>query len=330
MIDFEDFPKVSFDTWKAKAEKDLKDKQIDDELNWSPEPGITLGAYYDASLKDEYQYITNFFSAIDFPKWKLYECITIESDSNANKKALEALENGCDGVIFELSKGSKHDLEVLLRGVLVDICDISFRGSEAMSLASKLKSGKVQGGLIFQNSDKKSIEGFRTLVVDSENPTPTDAIAEMVSKAIALLDEGYAASEIFFFTKSDKNFFVEIAKNRAIRFLMSAYLENQGRAEEIKDLFIYAEPKIGADYKSTMISNATIGLANVVSGVNAISFELGTDKAESFSKRIARNTGNLLREEAKLTFAKDPVAGNYFLDYLTHQYGSIAWDKING
>jgi methylmalonyl-CoA mutase len=329
MIEFEEFSKAPYESWKATAEKDLKGKPLEEVLNWSPEPGLTLGAYYDQTSSKDYQYITNFFSQKTYPSWRLYETIAVDTEKVANQKALDALNNGCDGIVFDLGKNEEINLKALLEDILTDICDISFAGYAATSTANQMAKNPPRSGILFTNPEKEKVSGFRSVCVSSQEKTTTGQIADLVRQSIELLTSGFSGEDLCLYVQPGKDFYQELAKIRSLRFLLSAYLENLGRSQEVKDLFIYASPSIGADYKSTMISNASAGLASVVAGVNAISFELGTDKPESFSKRIARNTGNLLREESKLSFEKDPVAGNYFLDYLTHELSSRAWEKIN-
>ena len=107
---FSDFPKVSREEWIQKATKDLKGKDVLELYNWELEPGITATPYYDQSdlekLENYEQYqnrLSEVGSSEGIRMWKNMLELPTQDVAAANEQALKSLNNGADGVIFEIS-----------------------------------------------------------------------------------------------------------------------------------------------------------------------------------------------------------------------------------
>jgi hypothetical protein len=217
----------------------------------------------------------------------------------------------------------------------VEICDISFSGTHAginaANFAEHYNSKNFQGGLIFESSyDQKIPNEYKIQISEGNSENPIEKTASQVSTFIREYKKnGLAALNYSFFKVSSiPNFYLGIVRPRAIRFLVSAYLLSENEKVDPGLIHIHSNPAPGKDYKENMLQQTTLGTANILGGTNTIHFDLGSDKPVNFSKRISRNIGNLLREESKMVFEEDPVAGSYFLDLLTHQYCKAVWGKI--
>ena len=76
-----------------------------------------------------------------------------------------------------------------------------------------------------------------------------------------------------------------------------------------------------------LISNSATGLSLTLGAIHYLSFELDAE-ASADGQRLSRNVGNLLREEAQLTFEQDPIAGAHFLDFYCHQQCVALWGLV--
>ena len=338
MITFDEFKKISYGDWAEKTTKDLKGKDLKEVLNWQISESLTGEAYYDESLAKEAGYITDFFSEFKPDAWKLYEPIKAGDPSTTNQEILNALENGCDGIILNSEDELPlPDWEIILKDVHTNICDVSFVSPASEKILSAfseylIKTNKIlRSGLSFTSTGENTIPGFRNICIKDPNESdPVIKTSLQVKEVIHLLDKGgeEALKKAFIVIESQPDFYLGVVRPRAIRFLLVAAAKSMNIELDPKQVYIHANPLQGKDYKESMLQNTAIGMANVIGGVNSIHFELGNEKPEGFSKRISRNIGNLMREESNMVFEKDPSAGSYFIDTITHQFCKEVWNRI--
>jgi methylmalonyl-CoA mutase len=142
------------------------------------------------------------------------------------------------------------------------------------------------------------------------------------------------AGKIRFTFASGSNYFMEIAKFRAARYLWSLLLEAwEVKPETAGKLFIHAVTsgwnKTIYDPYVNMLRSTTESMAAVLGGADSVTVE-PFDKCfrkspSAFSGRIARNTQLVLKEEAYLDKVADPAAGSYFIESLTRSLITEAW-----
>lgn len=126
------------------------------------------------------------------------------------------------------------------------------------------------------------------------------------------------------------HYFLEMAKLRAHRVLMA----NMLKGFEI----VGVQPKVHVDTTSSnktlydpynnLLRGTTEAMCAAIAGVDSISvaaYNQGYDSPDEFSERIARNTENLLKEEAFLTKVADPLGGAYYVENLTVSLAKTAW-----
>jgi methylmalonyl-CoA mutase len=130
------------------------------------------------------------------------------------------------------------------------------------------------------------------------------------------------------------DYFMEIAKLRAARLLWSkivtAYIPEKTEAAKT---YFHSETivwnKTVYDAYVNMLRTTTESMSALLGGTDSLSvmpFDITYKKADAFSERIARNTQIILGEEAKFDRVKDPAAGAYFIEYLTHELAENAWE----
>ncbi len=144
------------------------------------------------------------------------------------------------------------------------------------------------------------------------------------------------APRLSFFWGIGMNHFMEIAKLRAGRMLW-AKLVKQFNPENQKSLALRTHCQTSGWSLTEQdpfnnVARTTIEAAAAVFGGTQSLHTNALDEAialpTDFSARIARNTQLYLQEETKLTKTVDPWAGSYFLESLTDELATKAWELI--
>lgn len=144
------------------------------------------------------------------------------------------------------------------------------------------------------------------------------------------------APRLSFFWAIGMNYFMEVAKMRAGRFIW-AKLMSQFEPENEKSLMLRTHSQTSGwslteqdpfnNVTRTLIEAHAAALGHTQSlHTNALdeAIALPTD----FSARIARNTQLFLQEETNITKVIDPWAGSYYVESLTNELIEKAWKHI--
>ncbi|GAA1380053.1 methylmalonyl-CoA mutase family protein [Pseudonocardia kongjuensis] len=145
------------------------------------------------------------------------------------------------------------------------------------------------------------------------------------------LDVPAAARVLEFRYAATPEQFPTIAKLRAARRLWARVLEAAGstdvpqrqHAVVSEVLFSRRDPWVN------MLRGTVAGFAAGVGGADAVTvppFDAAIGAAEPFSRRIARNTQNLLVEESHLARVIDPAGGSWYVEHLTDDLARVAWE----
>jgi methylmalonyl-CoA mutase len=136
---------------------------------------------------------------------------------------------------------------------------------------------------------------------------------------------GEVAQKIKFTFSSGSNYFMEIAKFRAARYLWSRILEAwEVRPEIAGRMYIHAETsrwnKTIYDPYVNVLRSTTESMSAILGGADALTvdpFDKHFRRPSPFSERIARNTQLVIKEEAYFDKVADPAAGSYYIESLT-------------
>lgn len=298
-INLKDFPSVSKEEWRVLAKNQLKGEDPA-ALSWDIDNGLSADPYYDSSDLEGLDYLQNFFKGFSPFKWKLYEEILVGDEITANEEALEALQGGCDGVIFNLI--GQADSKILLKNVLSEICDISIRSTK-QSLENDLSLSSSQAGFVYSNATK-------TALSIEENETQVGAIV----KALQTID-----AESHILRVASQDFFLEIASIRALRFLLSEII-----GKDPWTIRIHTKVPLHPENDHQWFLNSTAGLASILGGTSSVNFTTAQGNS-----RISRNVGNIIREESGISTYTDQCGGSYFVDRLTHNIIQECKKRLN-
>jgi methylmalonyl-CoA mutase len=150
-----------------------------------------------------------------------------------------------------------------------------------------------------------------------------------------LLDNGMKLDDVLtkmiFQFSIGSNFFMELAKLRAARILWDKITQVYGADTKNRGMQIAAETssftKTVYDPHVNILRAGNEAFAAVLGGVQYLhvtpfDYETGGSK---LSERIARNTQNILKEEAHLQKVVDPSGGSWYVEALTTELAEKAW-----
>jgi methylmalonyl-CoA mutase len=129
------------------------------------------------------------------------------------------------------------------------------------------------------------------------------------------------------------NYFMEIAKIRAARFLWAKIIEthNPDRINSTKT-FIHS---VTSEWNQTIydpyvnvLRATTESMSAIIGGTDSLSvrpFDYSFKQTSKFSGRLARNIQIILKEEAYMDRIVDPGAGSYYIENLTNSIIDESW-----
>ena len=189
---------------------------------------------------------------------------------------------------------------------------------------------------------------LRTIFVRSDvysngGASDVQEVASVLSTAAAYLralcergltiDE--AASQIAFGFSMGANFFLQIAKLRAVRPIWAQIVKAFGGNAESQKMRIHARPalffKTVYDPYVNMLRNTTEIFSGVVGGIDSFEsapFDEPIRKGDEFSRRIARNIQIMLQEEFGMLQPIDPAGGSWAVETLTRQMKEKIWKEF--
>ena len=144
-----------------------------------------------------------------------------------------------------------------------------------------------------------------------------------------------AAAQIAFAFSMGANFFLQIAKLRAVRPIWAQIVKAFGGSAESQKMHIHARPalffKTIYDPYVNMLRNTTEIFSGVVGGIDSFEsapFDEPIRKGDEFSRRIARNIQIMLQEEFGLLQPIDPAGGSWAVETLTRQMKEKIWAQF--
>lgn len=129
------------------------------------------------------------------------------------------------------------------------------------------------------------------------------------------------------------NFFMEIAKLRAAKMLWARVIKAFGGGDESQKMCIHARTsswnKTVYDPNVNMLRATTEAFAGVLGGCDSMHvspFDEVVRAPTDHTRRVARNTHTVLREEAGLTRTVDPAGGSWYVEKLTDTVAKNSWE----
>ena len=147
------------------------------------------------------------------------------------------------------------------------------------------------------------------------------------------VDVDLAAKKIKFYMGISENYFMEIAKFRAVRMLWAQIVKQyEPKCDCACKMVINASTttynQTVFDSYVNLLRSQTEAMSAALGGVHSMvvtPFDAPYEKPTEFSERIARNQQLLIKEEAHFDRIVDPSAGSYYIEHLTAALAQEAW-----
>lgn len=131
------------------------------------------------------------------------------------------------------------------------------------------------------------------------------------------------------------NYFMEIAKFRAIRWLWAliVHSNDEKASDRATKAVVHAETsrwnKTIYDAYVNLLRSMTETMSATIAGVHSVTVnpfdKHYNPKGSDFSRRIARNQQLLLKEESHFDKVVDPAGGSYYIEHLTQAIAEQGW-----
>ena len=179
-------------------------------------------------------------------------------------------------------------------------------------------------GMAYNNSGASAVQELAFTLAAA-----VEYLQEMIDRGVKADD---AAKRMKFTFGIGSFYFMEIAKLRAARMLWNKILEAYGVKEENRKVFIHGKTaQFNQTYFDPYVNmlRTTIETFSAIAGgadsIHTNPFDETFNDSSSFSRRIARNTQIILKEESHLDQVIDPAGGSYFVEKLTDDIAKAAW-----
>lgn len=305
---FENFKAATASDWKNKIIKDLKDVPFDNLIVHTNE-GFDILPFYTKEDNQKYQLA---IPAKTTTAWQIAERIIVHDVKVSNAESLLSLQNGANAIVFNLQNKSfsLEEINQLLHDIQVDIVTITFEDFQ------------IDNKTILESKVANSC-AVKIYVEDNSS---------IVAQLVNALQQAETINSHCFHFYVGKNYFFEIAKIRAFRWLWKQLCELRN---EPNQLFIQCETSLeyidAADEYTNMLRNTTAAMSAIIGGCDGLLINSHDCKSTHtiFGKRIARNIHHILQYESYFNELNDAAKGSYYIEYLTYQFCKESWNKYN-
>ncbi|MFZ1642562.1 MAG: methylmalonyl-CoA mutase family protein [Candidatus Contendobacter sp.] len=159
--------------------------------------------------------------------------------------------------------------------------------------------------------------------------TAVDYVRAMQARGLGIDD---IAPRIRFALSIGSNFFMEIARLRAARLLWAKIVQAFGGNEQSQKMSLHARTSAWNqtvyDPHVNLLRATTEAFSSAVGGCDSLHispFDELLRVPDEFSRRVARNTHTVLREESHITRTVDPAGGSWYVENLTDSVGRKTW-----
>lgn len=349
-LDFQEFNTVSPSQWLEQLQRELKGKTYND-LLWRPfanDDQFTIDPYYTHKNIHDLNYLKAYHDNVDGSSSRSlnYTVIQVKNEKEANGKARDDLKRGAEGILFQVHENC--NFQKLLENLEETHAEISFEADYQNFWKDYKKSVDIKalGKIGFITSDSGQIlRNFDTFTNSAGLLLPLQAnqtsnlkgeLLQILQEALNMVGEadklGVLKSDLiskfFVITNIGTNYFLEIAKLRAIQILLKAFISAYDLGSDSQNgIYVFCNSLEWAhrDYAphENMLKGPVSAMAAIIGGCNGIWVQ--PEDESDLSSRIALNVLNIIKKEVYLDQVLDPAAGSYFIEIITHRLISETW-----
>jgi methylmalonyl-CoA mutase len=360
-----DFPPVSTEQWEHIIREKISGVEYASKLIWHPEEGLAVKPYYrsddlaglpflDAG-PGEFPFIRGAQSS---GNWRIREEIDLLDAEDASRAACSAISGGAEEIAFRHSKlESPSEIAILLANFHEIPLHFESLSPDAVHHLVERLNKRAHGADVSADLDplanldfsanqiRMALPGFRPFVVHADQfheqaagsieeigftlSGATDFVAEMIERGLSI--DRITASMSFTFAMGPE-FFIQIAKLRTFRLAWAKVVDSFGGTHRAAESVIHArtahwnetvyDPQVNILRATTEVISAVLGGAKSIS---VTPFDECYRQPDESSRRLARNTQIVLKQEALLSRVADPVGGSYLIEALTNSLATKAW-----
>ncbi len=361
---FSDFNSVSAKQWKQKIQVDLKGADYIETLLWKTNEGITVKPFYHQDEVEQLPisltkscidicqsiFVSDEKTANFLAKDALQRGATsIQFEANEpfdinallQDVTLSAVE-GFPSINFKLNFLSENfvsDLIVKTKGLTIFL-NIDLIGNLAKSgnwFYNQKEDYAILEKIIQKASQDTTVLSVDASLYQNAGATTVQQVAYALAHANEYLNYFDASgviqsaneeSQILFHFSVGSNYFFEIAKLRAFRYLWKLLLDEYKLKAEAN---IFVTPSLRNktlyDYNVNMLRTTTECMSATLGGANTVSnvaYDNMYHKKNEFGERIARNQLLVLQDESYFKEAAHFADGSYYIETLTKQIAEKA------
>ena len=363
---FSGFEPVSAKQWKQKIQVDLKGADYNESLVWESLEGIKVKPFYNHEDVES----DSGFRLPENHLWRIGQIIYAGKTEVANKKAKDVVKRGAQSLVFEVPKEKidwtmllegidlknipvHFNFHFLQLESIKKLMDYAKDKSSTLSLNIDIVGNLARTGNWFHNmeQDHKLLEEMVQLADKnkSSNIISVDTILYQNAGANIVQQLAYGLAHaneylnhfeknvteakeksVLFKVAIGSNYFFEIAKLKALRWLWSSLASEYGLKNDCHILAIPSKRnKTLYDYNVNMLRTTSECMAAVLGGADTIcniSYDALYHKDNEFGERISRNQLLLLKEESYFDEASNASEGAYYIESLTEKLAEKALD----
>jgi methylmalonyl-CoA mutase len=351
---FKEFEPVSAKQWKQKIQADLKGADYDQALIWHTLEGIDVRPFYHGEdLPQKPGPIPGHPNS-----WEVVQRVYVDDPVVANQLIIKAIDKGAEAVWLS----AKKDFEPanVLAQFPFDTTTIYFElsGFSAKWLKDLVNwlntkqanyflridpLGKLVSTGNWYDNHEADHRNLRELVALSPSRVVGVELGHFQNAGAGVIQQlayGMCQAHTYMDYLKDQelklcftvavgsNYFFEIAKIRALRWLYASLAEAM---EMPADCHVLAEPsarnKSIYDYNTNMLRTTTECMSAVLGGADAVSnrpYDSLYHRSNEFGERIARNQLLVLKAESYFDTVDNPSDGSYYIECLTQQLAERA------
>ena len=347
---FDDFPKISEKQWKQKIQFDLQGVDYNKTLLTHTQSGISIKPIYH---QDSYQQLKFTSPKINF---NICQTIFIGDVSIANSIAKKALKNGATSILFIASKS--FNIQTILKGIDKNtILQFQFHflsQSFVQELILQTTAFKIFLNIDIIGNLCKTGNWYKTIHKDFEifgtineliKPNSTVAcirsdhyqnagatIVQQIAYALAhgneYLNTTHKTLNMNACFAIGSNYFFEIAKIRAFRYLWNILTVDAGIKSELHiTAFPTKRNKTLYDYNTNMLRTTSECMSAILGGANTVcnlSYDALYHKSNEFGERISRNQLLILKNESSFENVNNASNGSFYIEAITKEIAEKA------
>jgi methylmalonyl-CoA mutase len=333
------FDLPDLDAWRTKIKDETKSKKT--ALYFNEIEGLS----FDANDKSQNQNF-NTFRSNKINDWQIAANVLVKDEKKANKLALQCLGQGVNLLYLDLQEKSIN-WALLLKDIHLNFIRIVVNLKSTEQLLSLNQ--------FVDDSDKKTfsisvdpidyidvpalIDSDFNLVVNLFHLEQIGAKAsDQLSKALHfsenLITKMSNVNRIQFEIGIGSDFFIEIAKVRALKWLLNHLLELNNKS--VDNLSILARSgwtnKSVIDTDTNILRQTTESISAISGGANSLlvhsPLAYSNLNENWFYRRLAINISHILKEESFLTKVNDPLSGSFLIEKITEHLITNSWNQF--